>query len=156
MTGNDVIDSITLANRIAKSTKCFQRNRQVIREISTDNAPPPFSNYAQAVEVPAGSRCIHVSGQVGISVEGELPEDSAKQHELAWQNVIAIVESAGMRKTDIVEVWGIVRDHDEVGVYREVRDRMLGGHRCVSTMLVCGLANPEWKVEIAVKACKAN
>ncbi|MGI9351582.1 MAG: RidA family protein [Rhizobiaceae bacterium] len=126
------------------------------REISTNNAPPPFSNYAQAVEVPSSSRCIHVSGQVGLSQTGELPADSEKQHELAWKNVIAIVESAGMAKTDIVEVWGIVRDHDEVPVYRGIRDRMLDGHRCVSTMLVCGLANPDWKVEIAVKACRAD
>ncbi|MEM7214877.1 MAG: RidA family protein [Pseudomonadota bacterium] len=126
------------------------------REISTDKAPPSFSNYAQAMEVPPGARCVHVSGQVGVTPDGRLPEASSEQHELAWQNIFAILESADMEKSDIVEVWAIVRDHGEVPVYREIRDRMLEGHRCVSTMLVCSLASPDWKVEIAVRACKVD
>jgi enamine deaminase RidA (YjgF/YER057c/UK114 family) len=61
-----------------------------------------------------------------------------------------------MEKTDIVDVLGVVNNHDQVAIYREVRDHMLGGHKCASTMLVCSLANPEWKVEIAVKAAKID
>ncbi len=124
------------------------------REIHTSAAPPSFSNYAQAIEVPANARCVHVSGQVGVSADGRLPEPSQEQHELAWKNIFAILEEAGMGREDIVEVLAIVRDHEEVPNYREVRDLMLAGHRCVSTLLVCSLANPDWKVEIAVKACR--
>lgn len=126
------------------------------REISSDKAPPPFSNYAQAMEIPANARCIFVSGQVGITAASELPPDSGRQNQLAWKNIFAVLEEAGMEKTDIVEVWGIVRDHDEVAAYRVTRDEMLEGHRCASTMLVCGLANPDWKVEIAVRACRVD
>jgi enamine deaminase RidA (YjgF/YER057c/UK114 family) len=39
------------------------------RQISTDTAPPPFSNYAQAVEVAANARTLHVSGQVGVALD---------------------------------------------------------------------------------------
>ena len=122
--------------------------------VDTSNAPRPFSNYSQAVEVPAGARTLQVSGQVGNTLDGELPEDSVKQHEQAWRNVFAILEAAGMSKTDMVDVLAIVNDHDQVAIYREVRDRMLEGHQCASTMLVCGLASPDWKVEIAVKAAQ--
>ena len=76
--------------------------------VDTSNAPPPFSNYSQAVEVPAGARTLHVSGQVGNTLDGELPEDSVKQHEQAWRNVFAILEAAGMSKTDMVDVLAIV------------------------------------------------
>ena len=123
--------------------------------VETSNAPPPFSNYSQAVEVPAGARTLHVSGQVGNTLDGELPDDSVAQHEQAWRNVFAILEAAGMSKTDMVDVLAIVNDHEQVAIYREVRDRMLEGHQCASTMLVCGLASPDWKVEIAVKAARA-
>lgn len=122
------------------------------KAIETKNAPPPFSRYAQGVEIPAGHRIVTVSGQVGVDASGALPDDPVRQNELAWANVLAILEAAGMTKTDIVDVLAIVTDHDQVPVYREVRDRVLEGHVCGSTMLVCGLANPDWKVEIAVTA----
>ena len=124
------------------------------KNIATPNAPQPFSNYSQAVEVPADARTLHISGQVGNSLDGDLPSDSVKQHEQAWLNLFAILEAAGMSKTDLVDILAVVNDHDQVAIYRQVRDRMLDGHQCASTMLVCGLASPDWKVEIAAKAAR--
>ena len=126
------------------------------KAIQTDEAPPPFSRYAQALEVPPGARWVHVSGQVGIGAAGLLPEDDAAQHELAWRNVFAVLAAAGMGPDDIVEVIAIVTGHEQVPVYRVVRDRVLGQHVCASTMLVCGLADPAWKVEIAVRAARVE
>lgn len=126
------------------------------KQISTSKAPPSFSNYAQAMEVPADARSIHVSGQVGILPDGTLPATSHEQHRQAWKNIFAIIESAGMEISDIASVWAIVTDHDQVSIYRETRDEMLGGHVCSSTMLVCGLASPDWKVEIAVIAARKD
>ena len=124
------------------------------KTISTDKAPPPFSNYSQAVETSVDARLLHISGQVGNTLEGDLPSDSVAQHEQAWRNLFAILEEAGMAKSDLVEILAVVNDHGEVPIYREVRDRMLEGHQCASTMLVCGLASPDWKVEIAAKAAR--
>ena len=126
------------------------------KSISTTRAPAPFSNYSQAVEVPAEARTLHISGQVGNTVAGDLPNDPAQQHEQAWRNIFAILDAAGMSKTDLVDVLAIVTNHDQVPVYREVRDRMLDGHSCASTLLVCGLASPDWKVEIAAKAARRD
>lgn len=106
------------------------------------------------MEVPAGARSIHVSGQVGITPDGTLPETFEDQHRQAWRNVFAIVEAGGMEIKDIASVWAIVTDHAQVPICREIRDEMLGGHVCASTMLVCGLASPDWKVEIAVVAAR--
>ena len=126
------------------------------KSISTTNAPTPFSNYSQAVEVAAGARTIHISGQVGNTVTGEMSDNPVEQHEQAWRNIISILEAADMSVTDLVDVLAIVTDHDQVPVYREVRDRILDGHSCASTLLVCGLASPDWKVEIAAKAAKRD
>ncbi|MEP0940694.1 MAG: RidA family protein [Rhizobiaceae bacterium] len=124
------------------------------KTIATQNAPKPFSNYSQAVETSADARILHISGQVGNTLEGDLPSDSVAQHEQAWRNLFAILDAAGMSKADLVDVLAVVNDHDQVAIYREVRDRMLEGHQCASTMLVCGLASPDWKVEIAAKAAR--
>ena len=126
------------------------------RTIETDAAPPSFSRYSQAVEVPEGARTLYVSGQVGADLDGQVPPDLVAQHEQAWRNVFAILKAADMDKTDIVDVFVIVTDHEGVPVFREVRDRLLDGHVACSTLIVAGLASPDWKVEIAVRAAKVD
>lgn len=126
------------------------------RTIQTDTAPPSFSGYSQAVEVPPGARTLYVSGQVGAAQDGTVPQDARSQHELAWRNVLAILTAAEMEKTDIVDVFAIVTDGAGVPVFREVRDEMLGGHLACSTIIIAGLASPDWKVEIAVRAAKVG
>lgn len=74
----------------------------------------------------------------------------------ACANVFAILAAADMTKTDIVDVLVIVSDPSGVPIFRQVRDQMLDGHLAGTTLLVCGLASPDWKVEIAVKAAKVN
>ncbi|MEM8687242.1 MAG: RidA family protein [Pseudomonadota bacterium] len=125
------------------------------RIISTDTAPPPFSDYAQAVEVPAGARTLYVSGQVGVELDGTLPGDPTLQHENVWRNLFAILAAADMGPEDIVDVRCFINSHDEVARFREVRDKMLAGVKAPSTMVVAPLANPDWRVEVAVTAAKS-
>ncbi|MDU8925871.1 RidA family protein [Alisedimentitalea sp. MJ-SS2] len=126
------------------------------KTINTDTAPPPYSAYSQAVEVPPGARTVYISGQVGAELDGTVVDDVRRQHELAWQNVFAILEAAGMGKTDIVDVFAIVTDQAGVPMFREVRDQMIGGHLACSTIMIAGLASPDWKIEIAVRAAKID
>ena len=121
--------------------------------IETPKAPAPFSNYAQAVAVEPGARYLFVSGQVGVSLSGDIPGDAAQQHQLAWDNVLAILEAAGMDHRNIVDAHVYITDRNHVGLYRETRDRMLKGHRTAATLLVvAGLADPRFVVEVGVVA----
>ncbi len=123
------------------------------RHLSTDAAPPPFSNYSQAVEVPLGHRLVVVSGQVGVDLDGNLADSETGQHEQTWRNILAILTAAEMSAEHIVEVTAYVTAHEGVPVYRNVRDSVLMGARPASTLLVIsGLADPAWKVEISVLA----
>ncbi len=122
--------------------------------IETDGAPASVSGFAQAVETAPGARLLHVSGQIGARPDGQLPGDVAAQSRQAWRNVFAILDAAGMDKTDIVDVLAIVTEPEGVAIFRQVRDEVLSGHLACSTLLVCGLANPDWKVEIAVRAAR--
>ena len=110
---------------------------------------PAFSSYSLGVEAPAGARWLHVSGQVGIAPDGSLAEGAEAQMETAFRNVLAILGSAGMGPHDLVKVTVFLTRQEDVGAYREVRDRMLAGATPASTLLVIsGLANPDWLVEI--------
>ena len=125
----------------------------MIRPISTSNAPKPFSRYSQAREVAAGSRLVYVSGHVGVDLDGKLAATEEGEHEQAWRNVLAILDSAGLGPHDIVEVTAYVTSQAGVPIYRKVRDRMLEGAEPASTLLVIsGLADPNWHVEIQVVA----
>jgi 2-iminobutanoate/2-iminopropanoate deaminase len=125
------------------------------QHLFTAKAPKPFSNYSQGVEVEAGSRLIFVSGQVGVDRAGNLGETERAQHELAWDNVLNILESADMTSADIVDCTIYITNPDAVALYREVRDLKLKDARPAATLLVvAGLADKRFLVEVAVVAAR--
>lgn len=125
----------------------------MIRVLETDKAPKPLSAYAQGMEVPAGHRVVHVSGQVGVTLAGEIPTDPARQHELAWENAMAVLAAAGMDHSNIVDAHVYITERSHLGIYRATRDRYLKGHRPAATLLiVAGLADERLVVEVDLVA----
>ena len=125
----------------------------MLKPIRTNTAPKPFSSYEQAIEIAPGARIVHVSGQVGAEVNGTIPTDVARQHELAWDNALAILAAAGMDHTHVVDAHVYITNRGHLGISREIRDRKLKGHRPASTLLVvAGLADPRLVVEVDLVA----
>ena len=125
----------------------------MIRRIETDGAPKPFSNYSQAMQVDPGARYLFVAGQIGADASGKIADGPEEQHRLAWRNVLAILRAAGMDQTNIVDVHVYITDRAHIGLYRQVRDEMLKGHRAAATLLiVSGLADPKLVMEVSVIA----
>jgi 2-iminobutanoate/2-iminopropanoate deaminase len=125
----------------------------MISYVSTPLASKPFSNYSQAVEIPPGMRILHISGQVGVTVEGAIGETEEKQHELAWQNVLAILKANRMGARDLVDCHTFITNPKSIALYRQVRDRVLEGARPAATLLVvAGLADPAFVVEVSAVA----
>ena len=91
-----------------------------------------------------------------MTPDGQLVQDARGQHRQAWANVAAILEAGGMGLADITEVLGIVTDPDGVALFREERERALGAHLVAATLIVAGLAHPDWRVEIVVRAARAD
>lgn len=124
--------------------------------VATADAPRPFSNYSQAVEVDAGARFLYVSGQVGADLDGTIPDNEELQHELAWRNVLAILRSRRMSARNLVDCHVYITRPSSIGLYRQVRDRMLEGAKPAATLLVvAGLADPRLVVEVSVVAAIA-
>ena len=123
------------------------------KSVETPEAPKPFSNYSQAVEISAGERILHIAGQVGITLDGQIPPEERAQHELAWRNVLAILKSQNMTARNLVDCHVFITNPQSIGLYREVRDRMLEGAKPAATLLiVAGLADPRLMVEVAAVA----
>ena len=121
-----------------------------------DSIAAPLSAYSHAVEVPAGVRTLHISGQIGMNPDGSVPDTMAGQADRAWQNLVAILADAGMGVEDLVRTTTFVTRADEVQVTREVRAKYLGDHKPASTLLVvAALAQPAYLFELEAVAAKA-
>lgn len=128
----------------------------MLKSLKPATVAPPFSAYSHAVEVPAGARMLYVSGQLGIAPNGTVPDDFAGQADQAFRNVLAILAEAGMAPSDLVRVNTYLTNAADIGGYREIRDRHLGGHEAASTMLVISaLAQPHFRIEVEAVAAKA-
>ena len=55
------------------------------REYNAADAPAPAGQYTQAIEVIGSSRTLYISGQVGVSADGSIPDDAETQAVLAAQ-----------------------------------------------------------------------
>ena len=104
--------------------------------------------YAHGVEVPAGARVLHVSGQVGLR-DGALVEGGFEaQCEQAVTNVEQVLAAAGMSASDLVKITVFLTRREDVPLLRDVRMRRLAVAPAVTVVIVAGLHDPRWLVEI--------
>ena len=125
------------------------------RLIEPASIAPPAADYAHAVATEGASRWLHTSGVVPTQPDGSVPEDIGDQARTVWDNIAAMLAEAQMAPDDIVSVVTyVVLGQDTAPVMAE-RDRFLAGHRAASTLvMVPALAQPAWKMEIAVVAAR--
>ena len=115
---------------------------------------PYHGIYAHGVETKAGARVLHISGQVGLSPEGVLPEDFKGQCRQAIMNLESVLKAANMEFTDIVKMSFFLVRREDMGELVEVRKEFLDGVRpAITTVFVAGLVSPDWLVEVEAVAC---
>ena len=118
------------------------------RDINAADAAAPAGQYTQAVEVAGATRTLYISGQVGVAVDGSIPADAEAQCALAWRNLQAQLRAAGMDISNLVKITTIVPNRADIPAIRAGRASVLGDHKPASTLIVGGLSNPAWKVEV--------
>ncbi|MCR9255894.1 MAG: Rid family hydrolase [Alphaproteobacteria bacterium] len=121
--------------------------------ITPVDAAVPASKYAAGIVHALPSRRLVISGQIGVRADGTVEAGMEAQMRRSFENLFAVLKAAEMRKTDLVKITVFLTDPSAVGLYREVRDEVMEGHLCASTLLiVSGLASPDFVVEIEAEA----
>ncbi|MHB1205268.1 MAG: RidA family protein [Rhodospirillaceae bacterium] len=111
--------------------------------------------YSDSVEARPNLRWLVTSGAPGLSTGGDLPKDFLGQAELAWENIIRILDKAGMTVADIVKVTQYLTRAEDIAAYAKVRKQFLGDIRPASMLLVIPqLVWPEMLLEVEVIAAK--
>jgi 2-iminobutanoate/2-iminopropanoate deaminase len=128
----------------------------VNRQINPPSIARPAANYAHAVLTEGASRWLHTSGVVPTRPDGTTPDDIGEQAEVVWTNIGAMLAQAGMRPADVVSVTTYAVVGEPLGPVMAARDRFLGGRQVASTLVtVPALAQPQWRMEIAIVAAAA-
>jgi enamine deaminase RidA (YjgF/YER057c/UK114 family) len=123
-----------------------------IRRINAETAPVPTTGYAQAVEVSGHTRMVFVSGQTPVNASGHVPEGFDAQCRLAWRNVEAQLAAAGMTLDNVVMHRTYLADRSYALTNRAVRNEVLGGRETALTVIIAGIFDEAWLVEIEAVA----
>ena len=123
-----------------------------IAPVNAPDAPAAVGGYAQAVEVTGATRLLFVSGQVPLTVGGELPDTFEQQCRLAWANVEAQLRAAGLTLDNLVKVTIFLASRSFAAENREVRQHVLGSRTPAMTVIITGIFDESWLIEIEAVA----
>ncbi len=123
-----------------------------MRPLTGDGSPPVEGAYPQAVEVVAATRWLYLSGQIPVAPDGSLAADFRGQCEQVWANVETQLRAAGMKLDNLVKVTTYLADRSYALDNREVRLRVLAGRQPALTVIVAGIFDEAWLVEIEAVA----
>lgn len=122
--------------------------------INAPNAPLPRGGYAQAVKLESFEKLLFVSGQIPMTSDDVLPEGFKAQARQAWFNVDAQLKAAGMSKADIVKVTVFLADRHHTMENREIRAEYLGALTPAMTVVIAGIFDTAWLLEVEVIAAQ--
>jgi 2-iminobutanoate/2-iminopropanoate deaminase len=115
----------------------------------------PAGPYSHTAIVPQGSELVFVAGQVGMRVDGSVPEAFADQADVAFQNVRACLAAHGLGLDAVVKLGVFLLPGQDFQALRAVRERHFGAHRPTSTTVcVPQLASTAFLVEVEAIAVR--
>ena len=123
-----------------------------VRAMNSENAPAPAGGYAQAVEITNSKRLVFVSGQIPVDVDGQAPTGFGDQCRLAWTNVAAQLSAAGMTFENLVKVTVFLSSGAYALENRAIRAEVLGSHTPAMTVIITGIFDESWLLEIEAVA----
>ena len=125
------------------------------RYLDPPTVPEAGGRYAQGVLLAPAAKRLIISGQVGKTSEGVVLEGLEAQTAQAFDNLLAIVDAAGMIPKDIVKLTVFCAVAGGISRIRGIRAAKLGTLTPASTYLeVAGLADRAYLVEIEGEAVR--
>ncbi|WP_241649565.1 RidA family protein [Rosenbergiella collisarenosi] len=126
-----------------------------IRMFNTKETYPNQTLDNDLCQAVRAGNTVYVRGQVGTDFSGKLVGlgDPAAQAEQAMKNVKQLLEEAGSSLDQIVKTTTYITDpRYREPVYREVGKWLKGVFPISTGLVVSGLAQPEWLMEIDIIA----
>ncbi len=124
------------------------------RNISSGSPYEVTVGFSRAVRI--GDRVI-VAGTAPIRPDGSVDPDPGAQTRRCLEIMLDALAEAGGRAEDVVRTRMFITDADDAGSIGEAHGEVFSGIRPASTMVVVGgLLDPSWKVEMELEAVIDN
>ncbi|HEY0630303.1 MAG TPA: RidA family protein [Sphingomicrobium sp.] len=109
-------------------------------------------DWVHAMEVRGAERMLFVSGTMGLRPDFTAPPTLDDQLECVWNNLRAILASAGMTVDNIVRLTSYLRDASYAEANAQARIKALGDRRIPTTAIVVQTLQPDWLIELEIIA----
>jgi len=109
-------------------------------------------DWVHAMEVRDASRLLFISGTMGLRPDFSAPPTLDEQLVCVWDNLRAILASAGMTTDNIVRLTSYLRDARYAEANAAARLAALGERRIPTTAIVVQTLESEWLVELEAVA----
>ncbi|TLG74180.1 RidA family protein [Culicoidibacter larvae] len=110
---------------------------------------PPLAHYVHQIEINQPTKILMLSGQVGMTLEKEIPTEASAQLEQALLNIKANLDAANLDVADITKVTIYVTEPIDASIRSTILNDFFGSHTpCMTYLQIQALANPALKVEI--------
>ena len=126
----------------------------MVEPVNALDAPPASGGYAQAVRVEGARELLFVSGQIPEDAAGAVPAAFADQCRLVWRHVEAQLRAGGVGLADIVKVTTFLSDRAYAAENSAVRQEVLAGLTPALTIIIAGIYDRAWLLEIEVIAAR--
>jgi enamine deaminase RidA (YjgF/YER057c/UK114 family) len=120
------------------------------QRVSSGSPFEPTIGFSRALRV--GERVL-VSGTGPVGTDGECPEGAEAQARRCFEIIVAALSEAGASLSDVVRTRVYLTSVHDAAAVGAVHGELLGGVRPAASMVVvAGLLDPAWKVEIEAEA----
>ena len=123
-----------------------------LTHINSELAPKAAGGYSQAVEVTGAGRLLFISGQIPESGSGAVPDGFIAQARLVWSNVLAQLSAAGLSVANLAKVTIFLSSRQFAAENRAIRQEVLGSHAPALTVIITGIFDEQWLLEIEAVA----
>lgn len=116
--------------------------------INASTAPKATGGYVNALQVEGASSLLFISGQIPQTRDGHVPANIEDQCRLVWANLTAALGEAGMEVSNLVKVTTFLSSREHAAANTAIRNEILGPHSPALTVVLAGIWDPAWLIEI--------
>lgn len=125
-----------------------------LEHINSPNTHNLKSGYSQAVAISGHKRIVYISGQIPVRKDGTVTATFTEQAEQAWANIEAQLEEAGLGIGNIIRHTTYLSDRKYRKENSEVRRKVLKDFQPALTVIIAGIFDEAWLLEIEAVAAE--
>lgn len=127
-----------------------------VEYVNPENHSVPAGLYSH-VAIAGPGRFAFIAGQIALDGDGSLvgADDSGKQFQQVFRNLKSVLDGIGAMPSDIVELRTFLVGEESLPAFRAARELVYSEHFGAgpyppnTLVIVSGLAQPEFKVEVS-------